>query len=485
MEDETAVIGSVVTILAIQYGDVWNSSNAKQVMGSIAFAGTVVGQLVFGYLSDKWSRTDSLILSTIILLVSTILTAGSYYHNDAIGMFSVLITWRFFVGIGIGGEYPAGSVACVESTGTLKSSTRNTWFILFTNTMINWGFVFGAFVPYVVSAACHNQHLETIWRVSLGIGAVFPAVLLVLRSSVQEPEPFQKHSMKHTKTPYRLVLRFYGLRVLAVSLVWFIYDFSAYSFSIYSSTILSNLLGTSSQSPALTTIFGWNTVLNLFYIPGSLLGAPLSDLLGPRYALTLGVLLQAAAGFAISARYADLTAPGRSVAGFAAAYGAFLSLGELGPGNNIGLVAAAVCATGVRGQCYGVASAMGKVGAFVGTLVFPYVAAAGKRVVGSEVGAAQYPFWVASGMCVLAAGLVLVGVPGRVGREGVEVEDERFREFLEQNGFDTATMGLRKDGEANGEGARENVETVGPREEKKDGENGDGDTQRPSEGIQG
>jgi hypothetical protein len=44
------VIGSVVTILAIQHGEVWKTSNAKQYLGDIAFAGTVVGQLVFGYL---------------------------------------------------------------------------------------------------------------------------------------------------------------------------------------------------------------------------------------------------------------------------------------------------------------------------------------------------------------------------------------------------------------------------------------------------
>ncbi len=42
------------------------------------------------------------------------------------------------VGIGIGGEYPAGSVGCAESTNDLKSGTRNMWFILFTNAMIDW-----------------------------------------------------------------------------------------------------------------------------------------------------------------------------------------------------------------------------------------------------------------------------------------------------------------------------------------------------------
>ena len=32
--------------------------------------------------------------------------------------------------------------------------------------------------------------------------------------------------MRHAKTPYRLVLRFYGLRLFVVSLLWFIYDVS-------------------------------------------------------------------------------------------------------------------------------------------------------------------------------------------------------------------------------------------------------------------
>jgi hypothetical protein len=50
LTERLQVIGSVVTILAIQYGEVWKTSNAKHYLGDIAFAGTVVGQLVFGYL---------------------------------------------------------------------------------------------------------------------------------------------------------------------------------------------------------------------------------------------------------------------------------------------------------------------------------------------------------------------------------------------------------------------------------------------------
>ena len=92
------------------------------------------------------------------------------------------------------------------------------------NNKAQQGFVFGAFVPYVVAAACNSQHFDTIWRTSLGIGVVFPLSLLVLRIYLKEPEEFQRNSMKYAKTPYGLVLKFYGYRLFIVSLVWFIYD---------------------------------------------------------------------------------------------------------------------------------------------------------------------------------------------------------------------------------------------------------------------
>ena len=77
----------------------------------------------------------------------------------------------------------------------------------------------------IVAAACHNQHYGTIWRVSLGIGVVFPLVLFILRLRLKEPEEFAKESMKR-KTPYLLVLRYYWFRLAAVSLIWFVYDVS-------------------------------------------------------------------------------------------------------------------------------------------------------------------------------------------------------------------------------------------------------------------
>lgn len=54
-------------------------------------------------------------------------------------------------------------------------------------------------------------------------------------------------------------------------------------------------------------------------------------------------------------------ATAKYVGAFTVVYGLFLSFGELGPGDNIGLVASKTSATAIRGQYYGIAAAVGKV----------------------------------------------------------------------------------------------------------------------------
>lgn len=187
------VIGSVSTMLSSIYGTAYTNAPARKNISAITFAGTVLGQLVFGYTSDKWSRKNSLLVSTGILVVFAALAAGSYgYHGSVQGMFAALTAYRFLVGIGIGGEYPAGSVACSEATGELKAGTRNRWFIMFTNVAIDWGFVIGAFIPYLMVVICTEKHLRAAWRISLGLGVIPPMILFWLRLKLQEPEEFKK-----------------------------------------------------------------------------------------------------------------------------------------------------------------------------------------------------------------------------------------------------------------------------------------------------
>ena len=85
-------------------------------------------------------------------------------------------------------------------------------------------------------------------------------------------------------------------------------------------------------------------------------------------------------------------------------------------------------------------SAFGKIGAFVGTYVFPYIEKAG----GSDTNAsAQYPFYVSSCFCVLMAALVLFGLP-HIDQDTITTEDIKFRAYLEKEGWDVRQLGLLK-----------------------------------------
>lgn len=85
----------------------------------------------------------------------------------------------------------------------------------------------------------------------------------------------------------------------------------------------------------------------------------------------------------------------------------FSALGEFGPGDNIGLCAAKSSATAIRGQYYGIAAAMGKIGAFVGTYVIPIV----QNNAPNKVRAGQDPFFVSSSLCIFSAALAYFLLP--------------------------------------------------------------------------
>ena len=63
------VMSSVNAILAILYPTEYTSSTAQQAVNSVVFAGTVLGQLIFGYVSDKFSRKSAILIATIMLIL--------------------------------------------------------------------------------------------------------------------------------------------------------------------------------------------------------------------------------------------------------------------------------------------------------------------------------------------------------------------------------------------------------------------------------
>lgn len=135
------------------------------------------------------------------------LSAGSYgLDGSPYGMFAALTAYRFFIGIGIGGEYPAGSVAAAENTGELKDGHRNRWFIMFTNFQIDLAFVFSSFVPMILVLIFSEHHLRIVWRLSLALGVIPPLSLFYLRLKLREPEEFDRQRMH--KFPIKLIAKY-------------------------------------------------------------------------------------------------------------------------------------------------------------------------------------------------------------------------------------------------------------------------------------
>ncbi|ODQ64017.1 phospholipid transporter [Nadsonia fulvescens var. elongata DSM 6958] len=425
-------IGTASTCLKILYPKEYANSPAQSNVASIAFAGTVLGQLVFGYVADYHSRKIGMLISMSILVLFTILASGAWGAGGSIsGMLAALTVYRFFIGIGIGGEYPAGSVACAEASAIITKGSRNRYFILFTNFMIDWGFVISAFVPLVCLWIFGKDNLNPVWRLTIGLGAIPPLSLFYLRFKFEEPEQFEKLNMKKAKVPYTLIIKYYWWRLTVVSTIWFIYDFSVYAFGIYSSTILNRII----PDHDIYKTFGWNVVMNFFYIPGSFLGAFASDNFGPRTTLVVGLLCQSVMGFFMAGFYGTLE---KNVAAFTVIYGIFLSFGEFGPGNNSGLLAAKSSATPVRGQFYGLAAAIAKVGAFIGTYIFPIII---KNAGGEDtVKGNQAPFWVAGALCIFSAFVAFFLLPP-LGQDALDKEDVDFCEYLAANGYSVSQLG--------------------------------------------
>lgn len=433
-------ISTVGFCLKSIYGKAYAQSNAISNVSSIAFAGTVVGMLSFGYISDRIARKGGMMAANVMLILFAILCAvGTWGVNgDPHGLFTSLTVFRFFLGIAIGAEYPTSSVIASEFANQLPAGKRNRYFVWFTNGMIDFGFVISAFVPMVLLWIFSSRRLGVVWRLTLGLGAIPPLSLFFLRLKLTNSESFKKLSMAHVqKFPIWLVIKFYWFRLGIVSLLWFIYNFSSYAFSIYSTTIIGSII----PDADIYKTFGWSVVFNLFYIPGSFLGAISADYIGPRLTFALGVGLQGIIGFIMSGLYGHLK---KHIAGFVVVYGIFSTLGEFGPGDNIGLLASKSSATPIRGQYYGIAAAFGKIGAFVGTYVFPIIIKNGSRGGTDPDRGAVMPFFISSGLCLFSAMLALFFLPA-VGQDAINKEDIEFVDYLRENGFDVSQLGTQSE----------------------------------------
>jgi PHS family inorganic phosphate transporter-like MFS transporter len=84
-------------------------------LNAIALFGSVIGQLVFGYLADKFGRRKVFGLELFLVTLGTVgFLGGTIKEEKSMSTLAWLAFWRFFMGVGIGAEYPLSAVITSE-----------------------------------------------------------------------------------------------------------------------------------------------------------------------------------------------------------------------------------------------------------------------------------------------------------------------------------------------------------------------------------
>ncbi|KAL2789366.1 MFS general substrate transporter [Aspergillus keveii] len=423
------IIGYMEPLFSVLYANTMSSSIKSRLSNSFLI-GEIFGMIFFGALIDRLGRRTGVFAATLFLVLGVALAAAAHGTSES-GMFWMMIISRGIAGFGAGGEYPVCATSATEAADETAKLRKRRGFLVASTTdfAVDLGFVAAGIVALIALACFHQDTREGVWRVCFGLGFVLPVIICFFRIRMINSTQYRKHAIK-SSYPCRLVLKRYWKPMLGTSLAWFCYDFVTYPFGLFSSTIISQL------NPNNTTVenIGYGTVINCFYLPGCLLGGLLMDRIGRKQTMTLGFLLWAIWGFILG----GALGPIQSIpALFIIMYGMFNALGEMGPGVSTFLCAAESFPTPLRGHFLGFAAAVGKAGASIGTEVFTPI----QESFGWDVHRGQQAaFLIGSAFTVVGAVVAWWLIPD-MERE-LESEDQRFRVYLEENGYDAVGLGM-------------------------------------------
>lgn len=150
--------------------------------------GTLLGQVVFGYLADKLGRKRMYGVELMIIVVCTCASAISGNLVSGFSIFTVLGIWRVLLGFGIGGDYPLSAIITSEFATTKRRGAMMAavfamqgFGILVAATV---AIVFLAIFKYAIQSNVDN--LDFVWRLCIGFGAIPGCAALYFRLTIPE-----------------------------------------------------------------------------------------------------------------------------------------------------------------------------------------------------------------------------------------------------------------------------------------------------------
>lgn len=420
---QNSVMTMLNTVFARLYAKEY-TTNMKTNVSNASLVGTIFGQVIIGVLNDRLNRKQSIVVATVFLVCGTFLCAAS--HGVTVnGMFWMLIIFRGVTGFGIGAEYPSCCVSANEAANeTVKR--RGGIMVLVTNFPLAFGGPFALIIFLIVYQITGLSN--ALWRTMFAIGAFWPLSVFYFRYKIATSELFKKSAIRQN-VPYLLTLKFYWRRLIGTCGCWFLYDFVTFPNGIFSGTIISSVLH-GADKKNLEKVAEWNLLLGTIALPGVAVGAYLCDRIGRRNTMALGFSGYIVFGLTIGCAYSKI----KTITPlFIIFYGLMMSVGNMGPGDMLGLVSSESFATPVRGTCYGISAAIGKVGAVVGTKAFTPI----------ETNLGQKWTFIIAAICGLLGILGALFFIPHLKEDDLMMEDVKFKNYLLANGW-TGTFGYEE-----------------------------------------
>ncbi|KAL6839729.1 hypothetical protein ACP4OV_030417 [Aristida adscensionis] len=402
--------------------------NVAAAVNGVAFCGTLAGQLFFGWLGDKLGR-KRVYGMTLMLMVVSCLASGLSLGSSPAAVMATLCFFRFWLGVGIGGDYPLSATIMAEYA---SKRTRGA-FVAAVFAMQGFGNLAGGLVAVAVSAAFNARfpappyrddpagstapEADYAWRAVLMFGAA-PALLtyywrmkmpetarytalvakdaekatsdmarvltaVELADEQQKPPPPPPPPPPAEQEEYglfsRQFARRHGLHLLGTTVCWFMLDVAFYSQNLFQKDIYAavNWLPRADAMNALEEMFKISRAQTLVALCGTVPGywftVFLIDVAG-RFAIQLaGFFFMTAFMLGLAVPYRHWTTPGHH-AGFVAMYALTFFFANFGPNSTTFIVPAEIFPARLRSTCHGISSAAGKAGAIVGAFGFLYAA---------------------------------------------------------------------------------------------------------------
>ncbi|XP_007035106.2 PREDICTED: probable inorganic phosphate transporter 1-7 [Theobroma cacao] len=395
-------------------------SNVKAAVNGVAFCGTLTGQLFFGWLGDKMGR-KRVYGMTLILMVICSVASGLSLGHDPKAVMATLCFFRFWLGFGIGGDYPLSATIMSEYA---NKKTRGA-FIAAVFAMQGFGILAGGMVAIIVSAAFKAKYpaptyemdangstvpeADYVWRIILMFGAL-PALLtyywrmkmpetarytaLVAKNAKQaaadmskvlqvdleaEQEKLEPKKGSDFGLFTREFLLRHGLHLLGTTSTWFLLDIAFYSQNLFQKDIFSAIgwipkAKTMNALEEVHKIARAQTLIALCStVPGYWFTVALIDKMGRFKIQLMGFFFMTVFMFALAIPYHHWTLPDNRI-GFVIMYSLTFFFANFGPNATTFVVPAEIFPARLRSTCHGISAASGKAGAMVGAFGFLYAA---------------------------------------------------------------------------------------------------------------